>query len=117
MMTTKINLDYISNLYFQFDGRINRMTFILGFSVWSVFLMISRTFFINFASGTALVPGIISISLLLFVGLTTGLAIFALLIKRLNDIGHSGWWSLLIGVPVANFFLLLILIFMRGQSD
>ena len=41
---------------------------------------------------------------------------FSLMIKRLHDIGQSGWVSLLALVPVANLLLLLYLLFKAGKS-
>ena len=32
---------------------------------------------------------------------------FVLLCERLNNIGHSGWWALLVIVPIVNIFLLV----------
>ncbi|MFO1257433.1 MAG: DUF805 domain-containing protein [Gammaproteobacteria bacterium] len=114
-MASNLTLEYVSQLYFRFEGRIDRQTFILGIGAWSLFLLIFRAFFVTFAHGDALLTGIIFLCLLGFVLLTTGLALFALLIKRLHDLGYSGWWSLLIGVPIVNFVFLLLLIFKKGQ--
>ncbi len=39
---------------------------------------------------------------------TVGWALFALTIKRLHDLGRSGWWSTLLLVPVAAPVLMLV---------
>ena len=41
-------------------------------------------------------------------------AIFA--IRRCHDFNASGWWILLILVPIANFVLALVLLFKRGTD-
>lgn len=38
----------------------------------------------------------------------------ALMVRRLHDADHSGWWVLLIFVPVANMLLSLYLLFVPG---
>lgn len=37
-------------------------------------------------------------------------------VRRLNDTNHSGWWLLLVFVPIVNFLLTLYLIFASGNE-
>ena len=43
-----------------------------------------------------------------------GLPIIPLVARRLHDIGHSGWWSLLLPVPLVGLLGLLYLVLRRG---
>lgn len=49
----------------------------------------------------ALLPGLFSVSLS---------------VRRLHDIGLGGWWWLIIGIPIVNFFFLLFLAVKPGQN-
>lgn len=37
--------------------------------------------------------------------------------RRFHDVGHSGWWSMVLLVPVVNLFLGLYLLFVPGQDE
>jgi uncharacterized membrane protein YhaH (DUF805 family) len=41
----------------------------------------------------------------------------ALVIRRLHDIGATGWWGLLMLIPIVNFFVLGVLLLRPGQPD
>ena len=38
-------------------------------------------------------------------------------IKRLHDIGHTGWWGLLSLIPLLNVLLFFYCLLVRGQAD
>jgi uncharacterized membrane protein YhaH (DUF805 family) len=42
---------------------------------------------------------------------------FVLSIRRVHDIGHSGWWSLLSLVPLINYVLIGYLLLKKGSAD
>ena len=48
------------------------------------------------------------------VGCWLGLAMFA---KRWHDLGHSGWWTLMLSVPIIGFISLLVLGFQKGIPE
>jgi hypothetical protein len=58
------------------------------------------------------------IYLLVFVIVYLVLVVYgwSLYIRRWHDLGHSGWMSLLQLIPVVNFFVLLYLIFAKGDE-
>ncbi|MEM8785396.1 MAG: DUF805 domain-containing protein [Pseudomonadota bacterium] len=41
---------------------------------------------------------------------------FSCMVRRLHDIGLSGWWSVLVLVPYAEYFLFGVLIFWKGTD-
>lgn len=41
---------------------------------------------------------------------------FVAVIRRLHDLGRSGWWSLLMFVPLVNFVSLIYLLFAKGGA-
>lgn len=53
---------------------------------------------------------------LLIVQIAAMVVFFLFAIRRLHDWGSSGWWSLLILVPIANIVLGLMLIFKAGNE-
>jgi uncharacterized membrane protein YhaH (DUF805 family) len=55
-------------------------------------------------------PSVLTIALALF------LPSLALYIRRLHDIGKSGWWVLLILIPIVGIIVLLAWACMDGQQ-
>ena len=41
---------------------------------------------------------------------------FIAVVRRFHDMGKSGWWSLLMLVPLVNFVTLIVLLFSSGQT-
>ena len=41
----------------------------------------------------------------------------ALTVRRLHDLGHSGWWFLIYFIPFLNMLLLIYLCFWKGKSE
>lgn len=84
-----------------FTGRLNRLNFLLGaISIFVISAILSK-----FDGRDAW-------------GLFTGLAVlfsiffgFSLYIRRLHDISKSGWWSLLMLVPLVNIIFFFYLVF------
>ena len=92
--------------YTKFDGRAGRPAF------WWWFL-----FAVLVAIGANIIDAIIGTF-----GVVNGLAALALLlpnlsvsIRRLHDTDHSGWWVLIILLPIIGFIVLLI--FYLRDSD
>ena len=89
-------IDVIKNHYFDFNGRATRKQFwmyVLFFIIFWVLLGIVSAF-LGEKAGTVL-TGIVSLALLLP---NLGIAV-----RRLHDIGRSGWWILIGIIPVINF--------------
>ncbi len=52
----------------------------------------------------------------LLINAAGALFVFALHVRRWHDFGQSGWWSLVLLIPMVNFFVELYLIFARGNE-
>ena len=92
--------------YAVFSGRARRKEY------WMFVL-----FYIIFGIILGIIEGIIGIS-----GILTGLYCLALLIpsiavsvRRLHDIGRTGWWVLICLVPIVGSIVLLIFILLDSQ--
>lgn len=95
-------------------GRINYFIRILLFVAIPFFVtVVSMNFFSNWHHGTHLPLGI-------FIGLIFILiSIFSVLmqtIKRLNDIGKSPFYSVLLLIPFVNLLLILLLLFLPRKQ-
>jgi len=86
--------------YTKFDGRAGRPAywwwFLFGILVSIGANIIDR----GILDGAAVVSSIAGLALLL-----PGLSVS---IRRLHDTGHSGWWILIIFIPIIGFIVLLV---------
>jgi uncharacterized membrane protein YhaH (DUF805 family) len=101
------NIDW-KDLLFGFDGRINRAKYWAGtVVVWAIYTIWMILMFVAIAmSSTALVA---IVSLLGFaVIVITVWAGLAVSIKRWHDRGKSGWWILIVFVPIIGSIWALI---------
>ncbi len=89
------------HLLFGFSGRINRVGFWAGMVL--VYAVIFSTVMIGFAVNQPVMWGIVSI-----VNLVTISMWVAISIKRWHDRGKSGWWILIVFVPVIGYLWMLI---------
>lgn len=91
--------------YVEFCGRATRKEywmFVLFYILFDIFFKL-----IDLSFGTEWISVIYSLLLLLpLLGLST---------RRLHDVGRSGWWQLLIFIPIIG--ILVLLYFYISQSD
>lgn len=109
----------LPKLLFSFSGRINRAKLWLGFLLVFIIaaLLIAAVAALAFATGEIDKPdpgpftltGMV-IGLLLYAWMT-----FALYIKRAHDRGWSGWFSLLLLLPLISVWPLIELLFLPGD--
>jgi uncharacterized membrane protein YhaH (DUF805 family) len=101
-------------LFTSFDGRINRKPFWLGIVVMIAISIVASILDLIFGtrsaeSGFGIISGIVSLIMIY-----PSLALYA---KRWHDRGKSGWWSLIILVPlVGAIWILVELGFLRGTE-
>lgn len=92
--------------YFEFSGRSTRAQYWL-FSLFSALLAVVAVFADSYLSGIpiqAQVWGPLSV----FVGLFTAIPGVTVTVRRLHDIGRSGWWYFITMVPIVGIIVLLV---------
>ena len=96
----------VSQGFFSFEGRINRLKYFVQTLIPSIIVLIGQGFF---QSGDEVGIGIILI--------LTGNA-FALFpsVKRLHDMNLSGWLVLIVFIPLINLIFIFVLLFKRGTE-
>ena len=99
--------------YAEFSGRSRRLEY--GMFLVVVFLISIILVFIDmqtgmFApdSGLGLLSSLFSLAVMV-PGIAVG-------VRRLHDINASGWWYLLILIPLVNVVLVLFLLFKQGMA-
>lgn len=113
----------IADLFFSFAGRINRGKFWLGNLILFVIglILLAANYALlggpySVASPDDIekgadpliwgsVPAVVAYALQVVVSMVMG---FAVLIKRCHDRGKSGWWSLLLLIPIVGFIWMII---------
>lgn len=111
---------YDDRPFYHYKGRIGRIRYLAYSMILNILLglLFAVPMGVLFAMIDTLNPdamfGILLMIWLpmMLLGLYTA---FAPSIRRLNDLGKSGWMSLLLLVPFANLILLLYLLFAKGD--
>lgn len=102
--------DELKNLLFNPKGRINRMPYILTPIISSILFTIVIILL------TILKIEILS-QIFNYLGFIVLTAIAVILtIKRWHDLDKSGWLTVLIFIPILNFFIGLFLAFAKGTN-
>ena len=98
------------NDFSSFKGRLNRKPFFLRQLILGLFAlpisMIIR------------VPPVFGLQIFLMglvVGTVISVLIFAQVVKRLHDVDKSGWYSLILFVPLINIAAILALLLLEGS--
>ena len=91
----------IGHLYFKFDGRIGRFTYIVKgllvlFALTILFSFIDK----QIVSGPGEYGAVAFIWMLLNIWMSTAIAV-----KRLHDLDHSGWWLLWALIPILGPYI------------
>jgi len=95
----------VKNQYFDFEGRATRQQYWM-FVLWYIILYV----------GLSIIGGVLDLGILAII---FSLAIWAPSIaigaRRLHDIGKSGWWQLLLIIPIIGWIILIIWLASEGD--
>lgn len=103
-------LDTIKNRYAKFDGRATRSEywyFILFYFILALIVTLVDVLVINPMLGLTLEQAQQGGILQIIVGLGLLIPTLALTIRRLHDIGKSGWWFLIALIPIIGALVLI----------
>jgi uncharacterized membrane protein YhaH (DUF805 family) len=101
-----------SQLLFSFEGRISRSPYWLKY--YLPFMVVAIVcWFLDTLLGTSFQPGSIGVIYVIFVLLNI-YPYLAVSVKRCHDRGRSGWFLLLLLIPLVNLWPSIELAFLRG---
>ena len=100
-------VDYLKNNYANFSGRISRRQYWM-FSLYSMLISIVFNIVI------AILPFLAVLSLIYSLALLA--PSFSLIIRRLHDVNLSGWFLLIVFVPILGALSLLFLLCMPSDK-
>lgn len=100
--------DTFAHLFFCLNGRIGRGHFWLG---WIAIILVSLI--------VQFIDSVLPFGIIAFIACVLMLwPMIAVSVKRCHDHDKSGWWCLMVLIPVYGiFFLVVFLGFMRGTDD
>lgn len=93
-------------------GRLRYFTYTLAAMVASAFVLLA-IYLASLLLPPALGQLVSTVSFILVKNVMIPLVVFVMSIRRLHDLGYSGWWSLTILVP----FVTLVLLALPGKKD
>lgn len=108
-------MDYLNQIkdnFYSYKGRLNRKPYLIRYAIIIIIAFLNRLA-ADTVGGPNAGQGII-FNIIVFL---LGVSIFMLDIKRLHDLGKSGYWVLLIFVPLVNIGFLLYLLIAVGETD
>ncbi|SFZ98592.1 Integral membrane protein [hydrothermal vent metagenome] len=113
-------MDTIKNSYAKFDGRASRSQFwyfALFYFIANLILALVDTFLINPMLGAT--PDQVGQGGFLQIIFALALLVpsIAIAIRRLHDIGKSGWWYLIAFIPVIGILVLLYFFVQDSQPE
>lgn len=103
---------------FSFSGRIGRLRYLaysFGISVISILAVVP---FIGFAALMDPTAGMSSMGMVAYVVINIASLVIAVMFgkRRLNDLNRSGWFFLLMIIPLVNLFLIIYMVFFSGTD-
>lgn len=105
----------IKEMFFTMQGRLNRKPFLLRGLVLGILSLILSSVMGGLAETSSTVLHLVSLLMLPLI-LVCAAGSFTLIIRRWHDLGKSGWFTLLLLIPLLNFLVMLYLWFVRGTA-
>ena len=103
-------MDYFLDAYRQFvnfQGRASRKQYWMFYLFYVIFYIICAVFDDLLQTGGLLMALFALVSILPSIAIVT---------RRLHDIDKSGWWQLLVFIPVIGAIVLLVFLVMKGTE-
>lgn len=113
------NTSFSNEPWYATEGRIGRVRYLAFNFIWGVLVLLVYLILGVIMGMLGMSPLSVTGLLLLILPLLPILyfAYGVLPKRRLNDIGKSGWWALLVLVPVVNLFYFLYIMIKSGDAD
>lgn len=122
--TMKYLIAVFTEKYFDFNGRASRSEFWYAHLFYFI-ILIPGIFIITFPVGfilgvlgaSATVQGLTGLFIGIAVGLFAAIPFMALMVRRLHDVGKSGWWYFISLVPFVGIFILLYFLACKSEEN
>lgn len=103
----------ISAKFFAISGRLGRMRFVTYGLISAILIMM-----VGGIAAAVLIPlnPVFSAAIYMAILLASMIYGISLYVRRLHDLGRSGWWSLLMMTPLLNLVLLIYVLFFPGTK-
>lgn len=98
--------------YAVFSGRANRAQywyFVLFNLIISILLSLLDSAILNSNNSIGMISSFYSLALIV--------PSFAIATRRLHDIGKSGWWQLIVLLPLVGWIILIVLLARKGVDS
>lgn len=96
-----LDVNKIKQDYFTFDGRIGKKQYLISFLILLGINILSTIILGMLGS----IGGLLSI----IVSIVVAVAMFSIAIRRFHDLGKSGWFSLLLIIPIVGLIVVIYL--------
>lgn len=90
-----------------YSGRISRASYFLSLLAISIFMGFAQSLMQDSQKNITIFISTVATFVLFYL-------IISIWVRRLHDVGMSGWWALVIFAPVINLIFYVVLIFKAG---
>lgn len=101
--------------YFNFSGKAERKEFI-SFLLFRIVLLIGLGVLAEYSDDIFDIDDEVFSALTVIFWIGTIIPMAAVGVRRLHDLGRSGWWYLIVLIPIANLIFLFCLAVVRGET-